>query len=135
MNSQLAVLSERECWDLLDSAVVGIVGFVDADGQQLIPVNIQVIEQRLYFRIDETTSLGILADGHDDVAVAASHADSLFGHGWNVTVHGSSGQVDDDAIRDALEHSGRRSAWAGGDRNTIVEVQPRSIAGRRVHHR
>lgn len=129
------MLDEQECWELLNSAVVGLVGFVDADGQQLIPVNIQVLDQRLYFRIDATTSLGILAAGHDDIAVAASHADSLFGHGWNVTVHGSSRQVDDDAIRSALDHSGRRSAWAGGDRNVIVEVRPRSIGGRRVHHR
>lgn len=133
-NRQLVVLDEQECWNLLGSAVVGMVAFVDAQGQQLIPVNIQVIDQQLYFRIDETTSLGVLASGHDDVAVAASHIDSLFGHGWNVTLHGSSHRVDDAAVREAIDHSGRRTAWAGGNRNVIVEIRPRSIGGRRVHH-
>lgn len=133
-NRHLSILDEQECWNLLESAVVGMVAFVDADGQQLIPVNIHVIDRRLFFRIDETTSLGLLASGHEDVAVAANHADTLFGHGWNVTLRGSSRSVDDDAVREALDQSGRRTAWAGGDRNVMIEIQPRFVAGRRVHH-
>lgn len=133
-NRHLVVLDEQECWSLLDTAVVGMVAFVNDEGQQLVPVNIQVIGQRLYFQIDDTTLLGALAAGHDDVAVAASHADTMFGHGWNVTVRGTSQRTDDDAIRDALKHSGHRSAWAGGDREVIVEIRPRSVAGRRAHH-
>lgn len=133
-NSHLVVLDEQECWSLLDTAVVGMVAFVNDDGQQLVPVNIQIIDQRVYFQIDDSTMLGVLAAGHDDVAVAASHADTMYGHGWNVTVRGTSRRTDDAAIRDALAHSGHRSAWAGGDRQVIIEIEPRAVSGRRVHH-
>ncbi|MFI5429578.1 pyridoxamine 5'-phosphate oxidase family protein [Aeromicrobium sp. UC242_57] len=79
-----------------------MVAFVNTDGQQLMPVNIQALDRRVYFRIDDTTSLGVLAEGHDDVAMSATHADTMYGNGWNVTVRGSSRRVDDDTLREQL---------------------------------
>lgn len=132
-NPHLRAIDEHECWELLRTAVVGMVAFVDDEGQQLVPVNIHVIDQRLFFLVNESTLLAGLADGHDDVAVLAHYADTVLAHGWNVTVRGSSRRVDDDAVRHTIEHSGRRAPWAGDDRDVIVEIVARSIDGRRVH--
>lgn len=129
-NPHLRSIDQDECWELLHTAVIGMVAFVDDDGQQLVPVNIHVIDRRLFFQINESTLLGRLAAGHDDVAVLASYADTVLAHGWNVTVRGSSRRIDDDQVRDAIEHSGRRLPWAGDDRTVMVEIVPRSVDGR-----
>lgn len=129
-NPHLRSIDQDECWELLHTAVIGMVAFVDDDGQQLVPVNIHVIDRRLFFQINESTLLGRLAAGHDDVAVMASYADTVLAHGWNVTVRGSSRRIDDDQVRDAIEHSGRRLPWAGDDRTVMVEIVPRSVDGR-----
>lgn len=131
-NPHLSAIDQDECWELLRTAVIGMVAFVDDDGQQLVPVNIHAIDRHLFFQINESTLLGRLATGHDDVAVLVSYADTVLAHGWNVTVRGSSRRTDDDQVRQTIEHSGRRLPWAGDDRTVIVEVVPRSVEGRRA---
>jgi nitroimidazol reductase NimA-like FMN-containing flavoprotein (pyridoxamine 5'-phosphate oxidase superfamily) len=125
-------IPESECRELLTSTTVGRIAFVDADGQQILPVNFVLIDGDIYIR---TLPGGVidtaLSPGHDEVAFEIDHQD-VFRIGWNVTVRGSAAGVEDPATIDAVLANERLHPWAGGDRLAVVKVSPRMIAGRRV---
>jgi nitroimidazol reductase NimA-like FMN-containing flavoprotein (pyridoxamine 5'-phosphate oxidase superfamily) len=126
-------LSETECWALLDTTTVGRVAFVSAEGQQLLPVNFVVIDEKIYFR---TLPGGVLdsalSRGHDDVAFGVDHHEDMYRHGWNVTVRGGAVGVEDRATINMVLSTERLRPWAGGVRPAVIRVTPRSIAGRKV---
>jgi len=127
----ISELPEEECRALLETTTVGRIAFVDAEGQQLVPVNFAVIDGEIYFRTLHDGFLSSLAHGHDDVAFGVDHQNE-FRVGWNVTVRGSAREVDDRAtINTVLAHP-RLKPWAGGVRPLVIKVTPVSIAGRRV---
>lgn len=128
----LEVLTEAECFELLRTATVGRIAFVDAEGQQLIPVNFIVLDDLIYFR---TVRGGLLAEferGHDDVAFGVDHHDDVARSGWNVTLRGSARRVEDRAGISKVLGNHSLEPWAGGVRPIVIEVRPRFVAGRRV---
>lgn len=128
----LVKLSEAECHELLSMTTVGRIAFVDAEGQQLIPVNFVVLNGIIYFRTMYDGMLAGLARDHDDVAFGVDYHDDLSHHGWNVTARGSASKVEDRATIGKVLGAPQLQPWAGGVRSTVIEVRPRSIAGRRV---
>lgn len=129
----LETLTEAECLQLLHSGTVGRIAYVDAEGQQLIPVNYVAIEERVYFRTVRGGLLAELERGHDDVAFGVDHHDDASRSGWNVTVRGSARRVEDRATISTVVSGGRLEPWAGGTRPIVIEVLTQSMAGRRVH--
>jgi nitroimidazol reductase NimA-like FMN-containing flavoprotein (pyridoxamine 5'-phosphate oxidase superfamily) len=127
----LIELPPEECVALLGSTTVGRLAFVDADGQQLIPVNFTVIDEKIYFRTSRDGILAGLAGGHEDIAFGVDHQD-VFRDGWNVTVRGSVAAVTDEAIVETVVSHTRLHPWAGGDRPLVMAIAPRAIDGRRV---
>lgn len=124
-------LSPEECVALLGSTTVGRLAFVNDDGQQLLPVNFTVVDERIYFRTTHDGILGHLAAGHDDIAFGVDHHD-VFRDGWNVTVRGSvAAETDEEIVETVLSHT-RLHPWAGGDRPLVMAITPRAIDGRRV---
>ncbi|MGA8986954.1 pyridoxamine 5'-phosphate oxidase family protein [Aeromicrobium sp.] len=129
--ASLVSIEDGECRELLTTTTVGHVAFVDDDGQQLIPVNFAYLDGAVYFRTEPGRVLSALARGHDDVAFGVDHHD-VFRHGWNVTVKGPAGEVEDRAtINKVLGHS-RLRPWAGGTRPMVIRIGVDSIDGRRV---
>ena len=128
----LEELTETECLGLLNTATVGRMAFVNAEGQQLIPVNFIVLDGLIYFRTVHTGILFELASGHDDVAFGADHHEDAFRTGWNVTARGSARRVEDRATINKVLGNPNLQPWAGGVRSTVIEVRPTSFAGRRV---
>lgn len=130
----LKELTEEECLELLSTTTVGCIAFVNAEGQQLIPVNFIVFDGLIYFR---TVYAGLLAGlerghDHDDVAFGAVHHEDDSRSGWNVTARGSARRVEDRATINKVLGNPNLQAWAGGVRSTVIEVRPTSITGRRV---
>lgn len=125
-------LTEVECLALLRMTSIGRIAYVDANGQQLIPVNFILLDGRVYFRTLTTGILSKLARGHDDVAFGVDHFDVSTRSGQNVTVRGSAREVEDRAnISKVLSNPGVEP-WAGGLRPMVIEICPVSIDGRRV---
>jgi nitroimidazol reductase NimA-like FMN-containing flavoprotein (pyridoxamine 5'-phosphate oxidase superfamily) len=127
----IAELSEDECLARLETTTVGRIAFVDGNGQQLVPVNFALMDRAVYLRTLPGGFLSILARGHDDVAFEIDHHD-VFRVGWNVTVRGTAGEVEDRATINRVLANHRLSPWAGGIRPLVIKLTPRSIAGRRV---
>lgn len=124
-------VTEDECLALLETTTVGRIAFVNAEGQQLVPVNFALIDGAIYFRTLPDGFLSRLARGHEDVAFGVDHQD-VFRNGWNVTARGAAREADDRAtISKVLGHH-RLKPWAGGVRPLVIKVTPTSIAGRRV---
>lgn len=127
-------IPEQECRELLTTTTVGQVAFVDAEGQQLLPVNFTTIDGDVYIRTEPGSVLSALADGHDEVAFGVFHQD-LYQHGWNVTLVGAASRVDDPEVIAELSASGRPRPWAPGERNVLIVIRGRRITGRRVRAR
>jgi nitroimidazol reductase NimA-like FMN-containing flavoprotein (pyridoxamine 5'-phosphate oxidase superfamily) len=127
----LIELPPEECVALLGTTTVGRLAFVDANGQQLIPVNFTIIDEVIYFRTSRDGILAGLADGHEDIAFGVDHHD-VFRDGWNVTVRGTVAAVTDEAVAETVQSHTRLHPWAGGDRPLVMAITPRAIDGRRV---
>jgi nitroimidazol reductase NimA-like FMN-containing flavoprotein (pyridoxamine 5'-phosphate oxidase superfamily) len=127
----IAELSEDECLALLGTTTVGRIAFVNSEGQQLVPVNFALMDGVVYFRTLPDGFLAQLARGHQDVAFGVDHHD-VFREGWNVTVRGSAGEVEDRATINRVLSNHKLSPWAGGIRPLVIKITPKSVAGRRV---
>lgn len=127
-HGMVEVLSSEECERMLAEHGVGLVAFVNQDGQQLVPVNYVVRDARdVIFRTSDDSMLASLADGHVDVAFAVTEQAETDKHGWNVAVRGSTTAQDPDELIGAPPQ-----AWAGGRRAVLVRLHAREIDGRRV---
>lgn len=129
-HGHLGRIERQECLELLSLRTVGMVAFVDDDGQQLVPVNYVVRDDDVVFRTSSDSFLSRLADGHDDVAFATTYQAELDQHGWNVTVRGSASALDADDLDGAPPRT-----WAGGARDVLVRIRAEHVDGRRVHLR
>ena len=127
-------LPEDECLALLETTTVGRIAFVNAEGQQLVPVDFTLIDGAIYFRTLPEGFWSGLARGHEDVAFGVDYSD-VFRNGWNVTVRGSAREIEDRATVNKVLANHRLRPWAGGTRPLVIKVTPASIAGRRVSHR
>lgn len=129
---KIRTLPDRECMELLSTTTVGRIAFVNACGQQLVPVNFAVIDRVIYFRTLPDGFLAQLSHGHDDVAFGVDHHDDTYRVGWNVTVKGKASLVEDRAtINMVLSHE-RLRPWAGGVRPMVIRIEIDSVAGRRA---
>lgn len=113
---------------LADTTTVGRVGFRDANGQQLVPVNFVYRDGCVYFRTSARGFLSHLGSGCADVAFEIDHIDLLTQTGWSVLVKGSTEEVREpiDLGADWLR------PWAGGYRAVVIRLTPEAITGRRV---
>lgn len=128
----LAEIPPDECWELLRTSTLGVIAFVNDEGQQLVPVNFTEIDGFIYFRTDPGTVIAELADGHPNVAFAVLyHADSL-PTGWNVTARGSTERVTDPDVESTILHHPRLDPWVGGERDLVIALSVSTISGRRV---
>ncbi|QGG41990.1 pyridoxamine 5'-phosphate oxidase family protein [Aeromicrobium yanjiei] len=125
-------ISQDECLELMATTTVGWLAFVDAEGQQLLPVNFVLHGQDVYFRTMSGSAISSLADGHDDVAFAVDHHDDIYQKGWDVMARGTTARVDDPDLVAQVAAGARPRPWAPGERDVLIVLRPSVISGRRV---
>lgn len=120
---RLAVLSDPECWDLLRTQPVGRIAWSGIQGVSVVPVNYLVVDGAIALR---TTPYSLLArDSADrEVAFEVDQFDPERHDGWSVLVRGRCGRVHRTADRPV--------PWVTGARVLDLEIDVRSISGRRV---
>jgi len=124
-------LTEAECQMLLGSRTVGRLGFMTADGPQIIPVNYVVQGSHIIFRTASYTRLG--RDVPDTrVAFEIDDIDESVRNAWSVLAVGAAERIDDED--EALDFWDRKllDPWAVGTRTLLIRIRVSGISGRRV---
>ncbi|WP_229663330.1 pyridoxamine 5'-phosphate oxidase family protein [Microbacterium album] len=125
-------MSEQESLDLLPSASVGRLGFVDGGEVQIIPANYTVEDRGvLVVRTSSDGILSRLAHASPRVAFEVDYHDDHRGVGWSVLMNGSLRAVDDDEESPHVD-SHRVIPWAGTSRTLRLRFRAQRVTGRQV---
>jgi CBS domain-containing protein/nitroimidazol reductase NimA-like FMN-containing flavoprotein (pyridoxamine 5'-phosphate oxidase superfamily) len=130
--SDIEVLSERECLDLLRSHAVGRIALVDHGQPLIFPVNYAADDRAIAFRTAPGVKLA--AAPMTAVAFEIDEVDTATGAAWSVMVRGVAYD-----ITGALDHLSERlrelvvEPLAPGERSNWIAVVRREITGRRFH--
>jgi nitroimidazol reductase NimA-like FMN-containing flavoprotein (pyridoxamine 5'-phosphate oxidase superfamily) len=126
----LEVLDADECRDLLASATVGRLAFVEDGDPVALPVNIGWWHGDVVFSTQRGSKLEA-AVSHHRVAVEVDGWDPDTGEAWSVLVRGIASKVTDGRDIDSLDRLSIRSWVRPGLPKHWVAVRPSSITGRR----
>jgi nitroimidazol reductase NimA-like FMN-containing flavoprotein (pyridoxamine 5'-phosphate oxidase superfamily) len=123
-------LGEEECWRFLAERSLGRLAVVHLENPLIFPVNYALDGRSVVFRTAPGTKLAMAAIG-PLVVFEVDEADELFETGTSVMVHGTMREVTDRDERSRLARLPVR-AWAPGDRDHVVRVEPTWVSGRRI---
>ncbi len=127
----LDVLTEPECWRLLDDHGVGRIAFLaEPDNLPHVhPLNYIVRDRGLVLRtrrgslLDSTVGQGA---GGCPASFEVDHIDDAQSEGWSVLLRGRA------AVTDMADEAAAVEPWAGGVRVRQVCLTPRMVTGRRI---
>lgn len=125
----LEILTEDECWRLIEMPGIGRVGVTVGALPAIFPVNYAAPDRTIVFRTAAGTKLRAAVE-HAVVVFEVDHADPLYHDGWSVQVVGLAEPIDD-----GDGGASRRVAvapWAPGDRPNYVRIRPEMVSGRRI---
>ena len=126
------ILSETECYELLNQGQVGRVGVVVEGKQMILPVNYATDGQSVVFKVGGLSVLAINAP-MAQVAFEIDSIDEVHREGWSVLFQGVAHDVTDTI--DANSENLRKldlTPWAPGEKSVWLKVTPREISGRRI---
>ena len=129
--SDLAVLSEASCLELLQGAVVGRVVFCTPDGPQVFPVNYTVAEGSVVFRTTAYSVMGTHA-WQARLAFEVDDIDSERQLGWSVVASGPGSQVRPGPELEEIVRGWNPDPWVGGTRPLYVRLRWDTLSGRRL---
>src|SRR5579864_625394 len=89
--SGTGIVSEADCWQMLNTQIIGRIASVADDRIEIFPVNYSVDQQTIVFRTNVGRKLAGLAAG--EVAFEVDAVDSETRTGWSVVVHGTVSDV------------------------------------------
>jgi hypothetical protein len=128
VDAGLEILTEDECWRLIEMPGIGRVGVTVGALPAIFPVNYTAPDRTIVFRTAAGTKLRAAVE-HAVVVFEVDHADPLYHVGWSVQVVGVAEPVDrqdDPALHAAV------APWASGDRSNYVRIRPEMVSGRRI---
>lgn len=126
----MEILTEGQCWELLQSADVGRLAITAAGEIDIFPVNFVVHERAAVFRTAEGTKLVEVAIGGGKVAFEADGFNPEDGKAWSVVIKGRAEQLDHfDDIYQAQELA--IFPWHDGPKEQFVRIVPDEVTGRR----
>ncbi len=129
--SDLAVLTEARCLELLTAGAVGRVAMCTQDGPQVFPVNYTVAGSSVVFRTTAYSVLGTHA-WQSRLAFEIDGFDVDRRTGWSVVASGPGSQVHPGPELEEIVRSWNPDPWAGGTRPLYVRLRWDTLTGRRV---
>jgi len=127
----MEIMSQAECWKLLDEAPVGRLGVLVDSAPQIYPVNHMVDNRTIVFRTDPGTKLAGLAKS-PSVCFEIDSIDPDGHRGWSVLVKGRATELLDPGER---HHAADRHLqyWTVGPKPHWIRIEPREVTGRRIY--
>jgi nitroimidazol reductase NimA-like FMN-containing flavoprotein (pyridoxamine 5'-phosphate oxidase superfamily) len=120
------ILSETDCWQLLETEVIGRV-VANVDGQiEIFPVNYAVDGEGIVFRTNAgRKTTGVLAG---ETVFEVDSVDRQAKAGWSVIVRGDARDI---TSFDGPTRAGAVMPWTG-PKDFLMRIRARTISGRRV---
>jgi nitroimidazol reductase NimA-like FMN-containing flavoprotein (pyridoxamine 5'-phosphate oxidase superfamily) len=129
----LTTLTREECFDRLQAAVIGRIGYV-ADGlATIIPVNFALLDGDIVFCTAKGSKLSWLSL-RGRVTFEADDSNSVDHEGWSVLIRGVAHEVTDPNELAALREGSMRSWWLSPHEHW-VRIVVESISGRALRVR
>ena len=123
------VVTEADCWTLLDTAEYGHLAVTSADKPDIFPVNYEVIGPSIVVQTNIGHKFLAALRGDGWVAFEVDRVHEQAGLGWSVVIHGQARDVSDDPkFRPA------RMPWTG-EKAYRLAIDVDTISGRRVRIR
>ncbi len=129
--SDVAVLSESRCLELLQGEEVGRVALCTPDGPAIFPVNFTVADGAVVFRTTAYSVLGTHA-WQTRLAVEVDRIDPERRSGWSVVASGPGSQVRPGPELDEIVRQWNPDPWAGGTRPLYVRMRWDTLSGRQI---
>ena len=130
----IRALSADECLSRLAVAAIGRLGFVSAEGVEILPVNYRLgTGRRLFLRTQPYGLVGQLAERGARVAFEVDYHGGDLQIGWSVLMQGVISRLDRDATAAYAELRRSVDPWPGYPDARPVQFVPRTISGRSVH--
>lgn len=127
----LVALEPAECIELLEAAPWVRIGFVHEGEPTVLPINIVLHREAIYFKTAAGSKLGTAA-ATGAVAVEADGGDADARVGWSVVAQGTASIVTDEELEQALLALAFEP-WAIPDNKPFwIQVEVTSISGRRI---
>ncbi len=125
--TEMEVLGQAACYDLLRGETVGRIAFWDRPEITIMPVNYVVDEDRILFRTAGGAKLSA-AIGGSEAALEVDGLDPRQRTAWSVVVHGELTTIQPDETFNEL----RLRPWSRAPKENWVTINPRRITGRRI---
>jgi uncharacterized protein len=129
--SEIAILSESRCLELLGGEAVGRVALCTPDGPQIFPVNFTIAESSVVFRTTAYSVLGTHA-WQTRLAFEVDRIDPERRSGWSVVASGPGSQVRPGPELEEIVGSWNPDPWAGGTRPLYVRLRWDTLSGRQI---
>lgn len=130
-HAELRELSAEQCRTHLSVGGIGRLVFAADRGPVALPVNYEFTNGQIVLSTDDAKAAA-LSSG-DTVGFEIDRVDESLSEGWSVLVTGRCRRIED---ADELERMSSLDleAWAGGDRHTLVAIEPAKTTGRVIVH-
>jgi nitroimidazol reductase NimA-like FMN-containing flavoprotein (pyridoxamine 5'-phosphate oxidase superfamily) len=123
-------LTLAECRKRLRVAHVGRVAWTASDGPYVLPVSSVYRNERIVFR---TSPSGVLAALRRRSNVAYEIDDISADEAWSILIRGVAHEIHESYDLIELWNDEGLVPWAAGKRPVFIEIEPRTISGRRYH--
>ncbi len=131
LGSEVTILDESACWQLLRSTTVGRLAVSTEDSPEIFPINFVVDQGTIVFRTGTGSKLAaVLAD--PNVTFEADGYESEAGQAWSVVAKGRAAEIRQ--LHELVDASTfPLFPWPAGPKNRFVRVVPHDVSGRRFH--
>jgi len=134
--SDMRVLSESECYELLAVATVGRIGIASSTGIQILPVNYRLgAGHQLFVMSSRHGTIGQLAEANAPAAFEVDYHANDFTIAWSVLMNGTLGFLDSAASAAYDELRLPPVPWPSLASPIAVQFIPRTISGRELFRR
>jgi nitroimidazol reductase NimA-like FMN-containing flavoprotein (pyridoxamine 5'-phosphate oxidase superfamily) len=135
-SSPLERIDDVAAWELLQLGWIGRLGFSGRYGPMILPINFQVQDKAIYFRVAERGPTGEdlrtgIAHADYRVAFEVDEFDPVSHTGWSVLVQGDVHPMETEDERASVARICVES-WASGSRELFLRLTPIHISGHRI---
>jgi len=127
----LQPLTTEQCETHLAVGGVGRIVYSSERGPVALPVNFEYTQGEVVFSTDEAKAAAL--EARSIVGFEVDRVDEAMSEGWSVIVTGQARRITDPEERQRLA-SLDLVGWAGGDRHSLVAIEPGEITGRVIMH-